>query len=447
MSEFISATDADYNALTRNIEFKIELYLYGDLREPLIIDRDNFLVDCDLLEETNAEDKSPFGSVTANEVSIRLINTNSMFSPSNTSSPYYGYMKHGVKLKLFIRPSMKQGVEYAFDPLGIFYITDWDATLTSTTANITAADKLYRVFEQPSVKLPVIRDVEFAAFHKYVFDALGEQAIIDSSLVRVLPMAYSNDINKDLITKASIGSIANCFCNHTGEITVQSIVAQRPLRATLTDTNQIIDAETSQSSATSYTGTSVTCNTPSESEPVELLNVPEFTIPAGIVQHNPISLSETPMVRLVQASLIGTRDAYIENIKGTSSDVTIVTRNELNTDAQVSFNVFGTRVINTATTLSDDSQTDLVIDNPYVQTSEYAEYYKRVLQKYISSETPVITLSIRGNPLLNLGDKVRVISEEHSLDFTGIILRQTFNYNGGLSSTITLLSEAILEDA
>ncbi len=447
MAEFKTATDAEYNARTRNTEFKVELYLYGDLREPLIIDRDNFLIDCSLLEETNSEEKSPFGSVTANEISIRLMNTDSIFSPTNVSSPYYGYMKHGVKLKVFIRPSARNGVEYNWDPLGEFYVTDWDASLTSIIADITAADKLYKVFEQPDIKVPVMRDTNFVTFFKYIFNILGVPVTVDESLIRTLAMIYSKDTNKDLLTKVSIGAIANCFCNHNGDAVVQSIIAKRPLRATLTDDDQIIDAGASQSSDTSYTGTSVTCNAPSESAPTELLNVPEFVVPVGTVQHKPISLSETPMVRLIYASLIGTRDAYVENIKGTNTDIIITTRNELNMESQMPLSVFGTYIINTATTFSDGSPTDLVIDNPYVQTSEYAEYYKRVLQKYISSETPVITVQVRGNPLLNLGDKIRIVSEKYKLDFTGIILRQELIYNGALSGTITLLSDAILEGA
>lgn len=447
MADFKSSTDAEYNARTRSTEFKIELYLYGSLREPLIIDRDNFLVDCSILEETNSEDKSPFGNVTANEASIRLMNVNSAFSPTNTSSPYYGYMKRGVELRLFIRPAAKNGAEYNWDPLGKFYITDWDASITSMTANITAADRLYKVFEQPDAKVPVMRDVIFSSFFSRIFNTLGISATIDTSLTMALAMAYSKDSNKDLLTKASIGAIANCFCDHNGDVKVQSIISNRPLRATLTDADQIIDAGASQGSDTSYTGTSVTCNAPTESTPTELLNVPDFVVPIGNTQHKPISLSVSPMIRLIHASLIGTRDAYVDNIRGTSTDITISTRNVLNNEAQLTLSVYGTHIVNTATTFSDNSAADLVIDNPYVQTPSYAEYYKRVLQKYISSETPVITVQVRGNPLLNLGDKIRIVSEKYKLDFTGIILRQEFNYNGALSGTITLLSDAILEVA
>ena len=162
MPEVINATDAEYNATTRSTEFQVELYLYGDLREPLIINRDNYLIDCNILEETNSEEKSPFGSVTANEVSLRLMNKDSLFSPTNTSSPYYGYMRRGIKLVVYIRPAPKGDIEYAWDKLGEFYTTDWEATLTSITADITAADKMYNIFEQPDAKVPVMHDIDFA---------------------------------------------------------------------------------------------------------------------------------------------------------------------------------------------------------------------------------------------------------------------------------------------
>lgn len=447
MTDLVYATDAEYNARTRSTEFKIEMYLFGDLREPLIIDRNNFLIDCSLLEETNSEDKSPFGNVTANEITIRLMNTDGAFSPANASGPYYGYLKRGIKVNIFIRPVAKNGIEYHWDQLGKFYVTDWDAALTSITADITATDTIYRIFEQQDIKVPVMRGINYSEFYNYVFGALQEGARVDSSLSRTLLMAYSNESNKDLLTNLSIGALANCFCNHTGDITVQSIIKQRPLRATLTDADQVIDANVSQSTDTSYAGTSVTCNTPSESSPTELLNISEFAVPVGTVKHIPITLSTTPMIRLVHASLIGTRDAYVESILSTSMDVTVTTSNASNTELQMPLSIFGTHIINTATTLSDNSPTDLTVDNRYIQTLEYAEYYKNVLKKYINSETPVITVHVRGNPLLNLGDKIRVISEKYKLDFTGIILRQELNYNGALSGTLTLLSDAILEGA
>ena len=42
---------------------------------------------------------------------------------------------------------------------------------------------------------------------------------------------------------------------------------------------------------------------------------------------------------------------------------------------------------------------------------------------------------------------LQALSEKYKLDFTGIILRQEFNYNGALTGTITLLSDVILEAA
>lgn len=445
MPNSIAATDEIYNAPSRSIELKLDLYLYGKLRPPVTLSKDNYLIDVNLLEETNSEDKTPFGNVTANEISIQVMNKDGVFSPTNTSSPYYGYMKRGVEVKMFIRPMSDSGVDYNWDELGVFYVTDWEATITSLTASITAADKLYSVFELPDVKVPVVRNLSFIEFYRYIFSALGLSADIDESLTSVLVMAYTKEATKELLTDVSIGALANCFCGHDGNIKVKSIISPRSLRATLTDGDQIIDVDASQSSDTSYTGASVTCHIPTESAPGELLKVNDLNIPVGTHMHDTYALSKVPMIRLIYASLNGATDDMVIGIKSNSTEVTVTTLNNSDKPHTLPLSIVGTTIDTTDTVLADNSESDYTIDSTYIQSTQYAADFKKVLRRYIKSDTPVLELSIRGNPLLNLGDKIRVQSEKYNLDFTGIILRQELNYNGALSGKITLLSAAILE--
>ena len=121
-----------------------------------------------------------------------------------------------------------------------------------------------------------------------------------------------------------------------------------------------------------------------------------------------------------------------------------MTRNE-STQTTSDLAVYGIAVDFVQSILTDSTPNVLKVTNRYIQTTDYAKQYKAMLDACISSDMPTLTLQVRGNPLLNIGDKIRVQSAKYNLDFTGILQRVKYNYIGSLSCEITLLNSDILE--
>lgn len=441
MPDKLTPIDAAYDADSRSISWKADIYLHGNNRPPLTVEKSNYIIDVSLLEETSADSDTPFGDVTANEITLTLFNDNGIFSPTNTKSKYYGYMRKGVKIDLFSSPSEA----YSYHQLGTFYVTQWTATVTGTIASITAADKLYNVFDTPPIKLPVKKNVTYKSFFDDIFTALNVLANTDEASTRELLMAYDTFNNKTLLSKLSIGSMSDCFCDHTGTIVVKSLLKKRELRATLTDDSQIIDVEATNDITTDFDGASVTCNIPTESTGISVFSIKDFVVPSGTFTHSTLKLSTVPLVRLLYASLIGSYDATIEDISATSLDAVLTTNNNLDTEVTLDLDIHGTTVDVSTTLLSDSGESLLEVDNEFVQNIEYAITFKQMLQRFVDNDTPTLVIKIRGNPLLELGDKVRVVSAKYNLDYTGLILRQEFMYTGALSCTLTLLNAEVLE--
>ena len=124
----MNTTDDMYNATTRHIQLMLKVYLNST---PLIVTKDDYLIDATILLEACSDGDSPFGNVTANQLNCTLLNLNGLFSPTNSDSIYYGKIKKGLKIEVYIKPVDNDEVEY--DPLGIFYVTDWDTTITGIT--------------------------------------------------------------------------------------------------------------------------------------------------------------------------------------------------------------------------------------------------------------------------------------------------------------------------
>ena len=64
--------NADFDARERFILAKLEVYFDGLAHTPLTVNRDDYLVDFTLLEETGAESENPVGAISANELTFTL---------------------------------------------------------------------------------------------------------------------------------------------------------------------------------------------------------------------------------------------------------------------------------------------------------------------------------------------------------------------------------------
>lgn len=438
------ATEADYNAPSRSIQLKLDVYFNGLSAAPLEITRDNYLIDSDLLEEACADASNPFGEVSANEISFSLYNEAGMFNPTNTSSPYYGRIRVGVPIKAYMRPSVADA-DVNWDELGTYYVSDWTSTITGTSAYVTACDKLYDVFSLPQVKLPVVANMSMHDLFVSFFKALDIDVEVDERLVEELVYAYSIDKNLDFLNKLSIGAQAFVFCNRQGLPTVRYARGEQEVAHTLRDTDQIVSISSKQSALLEYDGAELIMNEPQQTTETKLLSMKDLVVPPGTYKSDLTTFSDMPVVKLMKASLIGTGRLRLSDVKATSVDTTFSIVNEGTSDVTCGFEMYGTCIETVSSTFASSGNNPLSVDNIYVQKRDYAEKFQRFLQAYVTNNVPVLELSIRGNPKYQLGDKLRIISEKYNIDYTGILLRQQFKYNGGLSSTIKLFNSKILE--
>ena len=435
--------ELDYNKNDRIIQWKAEIYFDGKNKDPLIVSHENYLIDADLLEETSSDSSSPFGNVSSNEFSMTLLNENGMFNPTKKDSSYYGKIKKGIPIHAFCRPSDKSYVTW--DDLGWFYVTDWTATITGINADITANDRLYNIFDMPMPKLPVIANITFAQAYQGFFEALNEEAKIDSALTETLKYYYNTRENKEFLSEISAGAQAYVYCDRDGIPKVQYFRNKQEIAHTLTDSDQIISISSKQSAILTYDGAEVIMNMPQESDINILLSVKGLELPVGKYIGEVTKFSKNPAYKITAALLTGDGDAYISYVAATCLDLIYEIQNDTNKDVTNSLEILGTFIDVVSTKFTDKGDNLLSIDNDYIQTKEYAQKVRNFLAAYVSNKVPVLELTIRGNVKYKLGEKLHIISDRYAVDFTGVLIRQNFHYDGGMSCTIKLLNSAILE--
>ena len=437
-----AAIDADFNADSRALSVKLEIYFYGPSVTPLTVMKDDYLIDASWLEEGSADSSSPFGAVSSNEFSFRLFNENGIFSPTNTSSPYFSLIKAGVLVIPYIRPE-DTDEEVRWEKLGEYYVTDWVAAVTGTFSDVIANDKWQQIFNSPAPNYPVGRDIPFYVAMQNVYALMGYEVEVSSLLNKPLGYSFIEGTPLNFTQEMVTGAIAFCTSNKTGTPIIAPYTGVRPVRAIITDETQLKVASVTQSINTSYDGVELTYAIPQAMEQEKLVDIQKFSAPVGAFQAQNIAFNNGPVWQITS---IGLQSASVKFINYTATPwlITLSLNNE-GEAGEVAVSVYGKVVGFTNVVLTDNTIKPLKISNRYVQNAEYAQQYKNVMSAFVTDTTPVLALSVRGNPLLNIGDRVQVQSLKYNLNYNGLIQRMQYTYNGALSCEMTLLNESLLQ--
>jgi len=502
------ATDADFNAATRQLEVRYDIYFD---KEPLAVTPDNYLISGTIFEEGFVESENPLGMVSSNEFTITLFNTDKIFSPSNERSPYFGKIRIGMKIIPWMRPTI--GLEewdlITFSPLiedgklyfeffegapaeipfrtivengklffesekfasspfiiengslyyypfksevewiqqGEFYVTDWTTALTESVVNVKANDKLYKVLNAPTPDFNARFDVTTQEALRQSFSNMGYSVIFHSTFDEMLAWSFIEGSPSEFISEMCQSIFAICYCDRKGDIVVKRLSAKVPLRTTWTEDDQIMSISLPQSIIKTFDGTALQYSLPQLSHYQSLLDLRNITIEPGTTETNQFEFNQNPVVYVetVFVQRLPSTAQLLSHSAGTHR----ISFRWANTSNEVDVNVrvVGTVLDLVTTELTDNTERLLQVTNRYIQDTPRAEIYKQMLEAYVAEEVPTVTVEVRGNPLIEIGDKVRLVSPMFEFDFTGIVIRINSPFTGGYRNEVTLLNEKILEGA
>ena len=436
---------AYFDRSSRAITAKIEIFFDGLDEDPVEILPSNYLVDFELTEEAGAESSNPLGSVSSNELLFSLTNYDDIFSPANGESPYHDKIKTGVPVKVWLKPDLPGVLNWI--PMGVFFVANWNCRLGAGIADVTCSDKVQELLRAPIPDMDVLVGQTFGAIFLNAFRCYGYDAtevVIDPLLTASVPYAFIRFSDTaaylQCLTEAAISFVGT---NRYGKLIAKKFLRNLPV-AVFRDTDQIMSLNLEQSILKTYDGVQLKFVLPQLSDVREVLVVDELPIPGARVEHDTL-LYDKPVFNVSGMYIYCDEDVVIDSYSATIKGVKITT---VLTDAQsatAKFVVSGKNVDLINQELSDAANNVFSIENVYVQTPEYASEYKGHLERFVSSDIPTMSLETRGNPLLEVGDTVRIESLRYGIYFSGIIKRQVFKYNGGLSCSVTLMNAEVVE--
>lgn len=433
------STDEMYNAQSRYLHMMHRIHFSGD--KVLDVVKSNYLISSSTLEEAHRSSSNPFGEVVSGELTLSLVNQNEMFNPKNTSSPYHGYIRRGVKIESFIRPDEVD----EWDRLGVFYVSNWDTVSGGMSADVTAHDSLYLVLNAPVPSLPIVKNKPFTEIVTDYFSLFGVDAEVDEAIQLVLPYWFTSGYtdNRDLLTDLMTAACAYCFCNHEGKVVVKSRTVPGDLRAEITDNDQIISAAVKHSLSTDYDSASVECSIFQESAEQSVLAIKAIDVAPGLTDTETTNFSVEKVTGVRSIKVIGS--ASVKPVRFSATADYIKCTLQGTSDTTVSLDIIGKSLEVITSVVSTEGSSAVEISSDYIQSLEIGNSVCDYADRYVKAASPELALTVRGNPRLSLGDKVQANSDRYKVNYVGMITRAKYNYTGSLSSEITLTNVAIEE--
>lgn len=430
--------DLDFNEDSRELDMRLDIYFDST---PLEVTTGDYLIDVTWLEEGSADSSNPFGAVSSDELSFRLYNDNGIFSPTNIVSPYYGKIRKGVKVVPYIRAK-----DTDWQQLGVYYVSEWEAAITGTYADITANDVWYQIFSSASPNYPVQLNMPYKDVLSEVYSLMGHTVQVSDELLEIIPVAFIAGRPVEFTQELLSGALAFNTCTKEGKPVVEPFITHRTMRATLSDSDQIKSINAKQSTTKTFEGVELVYNIPSHTDVQKIIDISNYEAPVGRSKLLNIAASMTPVWRYVLISINSTLEKVsISNYTASAQLVSFDLFNEASVPVATSIAMYGIPVVLTEVVLADNAEALLKVSNKYIQTNDYATRYRSILEGIVSNPIPFLDLSIRGNPLLSIGDRVEVNSSKYGIAFDGVIQRMHYTYTGGLTCEMVLMNSAILE--
>jgi hypothetical protein len=154
--------------------------------------RDN-VAGLSLFEEREASHGSlPVGNITSNELVLKLSNKDKRFDVDNKASPLWGLLKPNRRIRAWL--GAEGDLEPEWVPLGTFWSIDWDSPDDTFEAHVTARDGLERLRTSPYEPGEVKQDTSLYDLAEAVLGDAGleplEYAIDERLKDTIIPWAY-----------------------------------------------------------------------------------------------------------------------------------------------------------------------------------------------------------------------------------------------------------------
>lgn len=340
-------------------------------------------------------------------------------------------------------------VEQCWVPLGTFWSLDWDSPDDTLEATVTARDRMELLRKGTYQTSQVLTNKSLYELAEGVLQDAGlssNEYVIDTTLNNIrVPYAWFNPVShREALRRIAEAGLAAAFQNRDGKIQVESflITGDEPVLE-ITDDDYFPPLRTP--SRQSQVANEIVVDT----QPLRPALVPEevyrsnepLTIPAHATVAITVFYNSQPVMEATAA--LENPPAGVSIVEATyyGWGASIKIANSTGTDQQVTLVITGRPLTvqnkeravarDEASILENGLLTYEFPANPLVQTLAQAQAIANTLLASVKDPRRDIEVEWRGNPALELGDRVTVKGKDYH------VIRQEINWQGYLSARLT----------
>jgi hypothetical protein len=436
-----------------------------------------------LLEERDVSNGSlPIGNISSNEMDLSIYNRDRKFDAGNSDSKLYqmikpnrkvtawlGLVTNGREMISAIVPGIclqyereTTGTDIIWVPLGVFYTKDWTVPEQKLNADVTAQDRLSLLDDTNYSADELLQDTTLYALAVDVLTDAGLREAeywLDEEL-RGYTVAWGCAIAKPddtshreclrMIVEACLGQ---CYIDRDGILRIEG---PSYLETEKTEVNRVITADHYFEKDNPANYEDMANYIQVTTQPLTEADEESDVYTTGSDEPESIEVGETKIITVDWGNIAINCSAELEAVEGGSLPfglaITDVVYRPYGADITVSTSTAGTFLIKvTGTVLSVENESVVIAkdtvsirengqksfeidENPLIQTEEIAQ---KIADKCLAlSKDPRrdLELTWRGDPALELGDRINVPdSKRTTADFW--VIAQQIDWNGALEAT------------
>jgi len=395
------------------------------------------IVSMNILEELMADDGTPYGAMSSNELTIDLQNISltkdgtdieDPFLPENTAS----YLKNSITQNVRLTPYIgfllpDTSIEYV--KMGVYWsMPDWEVSQSEYSASVTARDRMEILRNNTFIADEILESTSLAEIAEYVLNSAKVNIPlndlewdVDSSLEDFsVDYAWLGKVTYfEALTQIAKACIGRCYCNRDGVIVLESYLSDSVTGSadfTLTG-NDYFKLNRKMQKIKNYIKVPV-CPLIPEDEDDDIYTSDEITVGESdttieqeidlddivVYEYSDVIIEDTDVEMYVSVS-----EYYPNRFKITFTKAT-------GTSGTFNYKIVGKKLVPTegnepvidfdADSISKyDKQEHELKDNYLIQTTEVAELIASVMLLTLKNNRRDATVEYQGNPCYEIGDR------------------------------------------
>lgn len=420
----------------------------------------NDIMSINLLEERDiSSGRIPVGAISANEIVLRLNNSDRRFDADNRQSPLYGLVKPNRRIRAWLGVELTPGGAVEWVPLGTFWSGGWHVPSDKVYITVSGRDRL-EIMQRNVFAPGLLLDQSLYTLAERVFVAAGmsqQEYRIDSALQKLtMPYVIFSDgvTHREALRQIAEAALGQVYVDRDGIIRVEGssyIMGQNTFVATwmLSAQSVTIRGDDYFRRDTPMHWTELVNHVEVEAQSLVLAQSREIY---RSVQAINLNLGTTvyrlrynvPHALNAVAALVGAPGhVWIESVTYYTWGADVSIRALWQSASATTVVVTGqpleiqnpTLVVATdeASIREHGAMAYRYPANHLVQTPAHAQAIANTLVRAYSQPRRMLDLDWRGNPALTLGDMIIVAGADWSYYWTS---RQELDYDGALRARL-----------